>query len=72
MAGISGRFQLIPHLELVADFGFNHVLRNVSGEVHTSLIGNPTGLTRNRSIGLRYRFNPRIAKAKPKAAVAPQ
>lgn len=64
MAGIGGRFQLIRHLEIVGDYGFNRVIKNVDPDVHLQLIGNRSGLTRNRSIGIRYRFNFKVNKNK--------
>ncbi|QNH63361.1 outer membrane beta-barrel protein [Hymenobacter sediminicola] len=69
-AGLGGRFQLGKHLEIVGDYGFNRILRNVDGATHRQIIGNPTGLTRNRSIGLRYRFNFKINKPTPKEDAA--
>lgn len=72
MAGVGGRFLLGRHLEIVGDYGFNRILKNVDGDTHMQLIGNRTGLTRNRSIGLRYRFNFKINKPKPKSDEASQ
>ncbi|WP_139252198.1 outer membrane beta-barrel protein [Hymenobacter psychrotolerans] len=69
MAGIAGRFALGKHLEVVGDYGFNRMLKNMDGGVSQQVIGNSTGLTRNRSIGLRYRFNFKINKPAPKETV---
>jgi hypothetical protein len=57
MVGLAGRYAVGQHFELVGDFGFNRPLRKVEPEYYRLIIGNPSGLTRNRSIGLRYRFN---------------
>ncbi|WP_426490768.1 hypothetical protein [Hymenobacter sp. 102] len=60
--GISGRYLLWNRLELVAESGFNRILKNVPAEVHRNIIGNPSGLTGNHNIGVRYRFDLKFSK----------
>ncbi|MFD2785417.1 outer membrane beta-barrel protein [Hymenobacter rubripertinctus] len=61
-AGLSGRYLLWKHLEIVGELSFNHILKDLPSEVHTNVIGNPTGLTENHKIGLRYNFNFKLPK----------
>ena len=61
-AGLGARYLFGKHLELVGEIAYSRVLKNVEPDVHRLLLGNPTGLTRSNSIGLRYRFNFKINK----------
>ena len=64
-AGVGLRWVFNRHFELIGDLSFNRNLDNASEYIHQQATGNQFGLTSNRSLGLRYRFNLRKPAPKP-------
>ena len=56
-AGVGFRWVFSRHFELMYDHAWNRNLDGAPPYLRQQIIGNSNGLTNNRSIALRYRFN---------------
>jgi len=56
-AGVGFRWVFSRHFELMYDHAWNRNMDGAPPYLRQQIIGNPNGLTTNRSLALRYRLN---------------